>query len=152
MTIDRRGALALGALAGAVSLCGCGPSEAAGAPPRPPGLEDPAHVRVADAIISSFENSTVELPYAQAEDLDDGRGITAGRAGFTSGTHDLLLVVQRYADLAAGQRTPLTRYLPALRAIYADLADGGDASDTAVGRPTTTSRRIPLARDTAQFG
>jgi chitosanase len=130
VTIDRRGFLALGALAGAVVLGGCRLPEAASAPPRPPGLADPARVRVADAIISSFENSTVELPYAQAEDLDDGRGITAGRAGFTSGTHDLLLVVQRYTELAAGQRTPLTRYLPALRTIDAAVADDGDASDT----------------------
>ncbi|WP_433783333.1 chitosanase [Actinomycetospora sp. CA-101289] len=131
MTLDRRGFLALGALAGAALVVGCAPPEAAGAPPRPPGLTDPARVRVADAIISSFENSTVELPYAEAQDLDDGRGITAGRAGFTSGTHDLLLVVQRYEELAAGQRTPLTRYLAPLRRIDAAVADDGDAASTA---------------------
>lgn len=130
MTIDRRGFLALGALAGTALLIGCQAPEAASAPPRPPGLADPARVRVADAIISSFENATVELPYAEAEDLDDGRGITAGRAGFTSGTHDLLLVVARYDELAAGQRTPLTRYLAPLRAIDAAVADDGDAADT----------------------
>ena len=47
----------------------------------------------AEQIISSFENSTTEIQYAYAEDIGDGRGITAGRAGFTSRTHDLLQVV-----------------------------------------------------------
>jgi chitosanase len=153
--LDRRGFLVLAGLAGSSVLAACSTPSAASAPPRPPGLEDPARVRVADAIISSFENSTVELPYAQAEDLGDGRGITAGRAGFTSGTHDLLLVVQRYAELAAGRRTPLTRYLPALRRIDAAVADGGDASDTsglsgfaaAWGEASRTDPRLNQAQD-----
>ena len=60
---------------------------------------------------------TAEKP----DELDDGRGITAGRAGFTSGTHDLLLVVQRYEAAAGGASTPLTPYLPVLVAIDAVL-------------------------------
>jgi chitosanase len=115
------------ALAIGTVLAGCGSHEAAAVPPA--GLDDPAHRRVAEAVISSFENSSTDLPYAAAQRLDDGRGITAGRAGFTSGTHDLLLVVQRYEALA-GTSTPLHRYVRPLRAIDTQVADGGDGDDT----------------------
>jgi chitosanase len=133
--MNRRGFLVLGGLAGWSVLAGCrAPDARGGEPPSQgapsvAGLEDPAHRRVAEAIISSFENSTTALPYAAAHRLDDGRGITAGRAGFTSGTHDLLQVVQRY-EAMAGSSTPLGRYLPALQAIDAQVQDGGDGADT----------------------
>jgi chitosanase len=39
-----------------------------------------------DQLTSLFENSTPILQYGYCEDIDDGRGLTAGRAGFTSGT------------------------------------------------------------------
>src|SRR5688572_10409507 len=41
--------------------------------------------RRAEAITSILENDTPKLQYAYAEALDDGRGITPGRAGFTTG-------------------------------------------------------------------
>ena len=71
--------------------------------------------RRAAQITSTFENATTELQYAYAENIGDGRGITAGRAGFTSGTSDLLLVVSRYTKLRPDN--PLARYLPALREV-----------------------------------
>lgn len=143
--MNRRRFLALGGLAGGAALAACGspaptvppvsgsttsatPPPSASGSPQATGLADPARRRVADAVISSFENSSTALPYDVAERLDDGRGITAGRAGFTSGTHDLLLVVQRY-QRAAGT-TALSRYLPALSAIDAAVRDGGDGADT----------------------
>ncbi|EFN53959.1 hypothetical protein CHLNCDRAFT_53480 [Chlorella variabilis] len=55
-----------------------------------------------------------------AEELGDGRGITFGRAGFTTGTGDGLVVVQRYADLKPENNT-LAEYLPALRHIVRQL-------------------------------
>ena len=64
-------------------------------------------------------------PAPPAQRLDDGRGITAGRAGFTSGTHDLLLVVRRF-EVTAGGSTPLTRYVRPLTAI--DTQGGGDST------------------------
>jgi len=67
----------------------------------------------ADALISFFENSTTDLQYGYAEALGDGRGITAGRAGFTSGTGDLVLVVQGLVD--ADPFNPLATFLPELR-------------------------------------
>jgi len=65
-------------------------------------------------IISSFENSSTDIPYGSVETLDDGRGITAGRAGFTSGTGDLLQVLERYDQLKPGNS--LSKYIPAVKA------------------------------------
>jgi chitosanase len=133
--MNRRGFLVLGGLlVGGAVLGGCQQSGAAGGRSESAAgvtdLADPARLRVAEAIISSFENSSTAMPYASAQDIGDGRGITAGRAGFTSGTHDLLLVVQQYEASAGGERTPLTGYLPALIAIDASVRDGGDGGDT----------------------
>lgn len=69
--------------------------------------------RLADRIVSVFENNTPDLQYGYAEYLNDGRGITAGRAGFTTGTRDLLEVLERYERLHPGSEfAPL---LPVLR-------------------------------------
>jgi chitosanase len=54
--------------------------------------------RRADQLISVFENSTTEIQYGYVENLGDGRGLTAGRAGFTTATCDALDVVERYGD------------------------------------------------------
>ena len=69
--------------------------------------------RRAAQITSTFENSTTELQYDYAENIGDGRGITAGRAGFTSATSDLLLLVRRYTELKPDN--PLAPYLPRWR-------------------------------------
>lgn len=145
---SRRLFLGLAGLAGLTALTGC--SSTIEAAPRPPGLADPARRHTAEAIISTFENSTTELPYAAAQRLDDGRGITAGRAGFTSGTHDLLLVVRRY-EASAGGATPLTPYVRALTRID---AQGGGASTRGLDgfedvwrRTSQTDPRLNQAQD-----
>jgi chitosanase len=66
-------------------------------------------------ITSTFENSTLELQYDYVENIGDGRGITAGRAGFTSATGDLLLLVRRYSE--AEPDNVLAVYIPALEAV-----------------------------------
>jgi len=76
---------------------------------------------LADQIISVFENNTPVIDYAYFENLDDGRGITAGRAGFTSATGDMLLVVERYTQLVPAN--PLAVYLPRLRELAAEESD-----------------------------
>jgi len=105
-----------------------------------PGLADPQTKLRAARIISSFENSTVDIQYDYAEDIGDGRGITAGRAGFTSGTGDLLEVVRRYAQQRPG--SALAEYVPALE------ADNGTEStaglDGFTGVWAQTSRTDPL--------
>src|SRR3954454_6473988 len=65
-------------------------------------LVDPERKHRAAQITSSFENSTLELQYGYIDNIGDGRGITAGRAGFTSATGDLLLLVQRYTKAKPG--------------------------------------------------
>jgi chitosanase len=71
--------------------------------------------RRAEQLTSVFENDTPEIQYGYSEVLNDGRGLTAGRAGFTSATADLLDVVERYTARVPGNR--LAGYLPALRSL-----------------------------------
>ena len=84
---------------------------------------DEGRKRRAAQITSTFENSTTELQYDYAENIGDGRGITAGRAGFTSGTSDLLLLVRRYTE--AKPDNPLAGYLPALEAVNGTDSEEG---------------------------
>ena len=68
-----------------------------------------------------FENSTTEIQYAYAEDLGDGRGITSGRAGFTTATCDALEVVERYTE--AEPDNGLAGFLPELDRLCAEGSD-----------------------------
>lgn len=71
----------------------------------------------AEALTSLFENGTPELQYGYAEQLHDGRGITAGRAGFTTGTDDAAMVVEKYCQQV--KSNPLAKYLPRLKQLTA---------------------------------
>lgn len=86
------------------------------------GLDTPDKKELAQKIVASAENSTLDWrsAYAYIEDIDDGRGYTAGIIGFCTGTHDLLVLVERYTKDHPGNG--LARYLPALRAV-----DGTDS-------------------------
>ena len=55
------------------------------------------HHRI-DEIVSVFENSTETLQYDYVENLNDGRGYTAGRTGATTATGDVLDIVKEYLD------------------------------------------------------
>lgn len=79
---------------------------------------------VADQIISVFENNTPVIQYGYAKNLNDGRGITAGRAGFTSATGDMLAVIERYS--AKVPVNYLAAYLPALRELSANRDSSTD--------------------------
>jgi chitosanase len=81
------------------------------------GLTHAQRTRV-DKLISQFENSSSKIRYCYIEVLDDGRGYTAGRAGFTSATGDLLEVAELYTDAVPGN--PLSDLLPRLRELAAD--------------------------------
>ena len=78
----------------------------------PRGWLDTEQRRRADQLISTFENSTTEISYAYAENLDDGRGVTAGRAGFTTATCDALAVIEVYSETSPGNA--LSRFIPTL--------------------------------------
>jgi chitosanase len=98
-------------------------------PPPTPGSTPSVETWLgrAEALLSVFENGTTEIQYGYAEALGDGRGITAGRAGFTSGTGDLVLVVRDY--VAARPGTPLAAYLPRLE----ELARNWSGSTAGLG-------------------
>lgn len=54
--------------------------------------------QIVDEVVSVFENSTTDIQYCAIEDINDGRGFTAGKAGFTTATGDLILVVKAYKE------------------------------------------------------
>jgi len=92
--------------------------------PTAAGLDDPAHKEMAMELVSSAENSSLDwkAQYAYIEDIDDGRGYTAGIIGFCSGTSDMLELVEAYTTTEPDN--PLASYLPALRAV-----DGTDSHE-----------------------
>ncbi|MFE6689254.1 chitosanase [Streptomyces sp. NPDC057743] len=97
---------------------------AAHAPRAATGLDDPAKKEIAMQLVSSAENSSLDwkAQYKYIEDIGDGRGYTGGIIGFTSGTHDMLELVELYT-----KRKPdnvLATYLPALRKV-----DGSDSHE-----------------------
>jgi chitosanase len=49
-----------------------------------------------DQVVSVFENGTTVVQYCAIENISDGRGYTAGKAGFTSATGDLYELIRRY--------------------------------------------------------
>ncbi|EDY48979.1 chitosanase [Streptomyces clavuligerus] len=87
-----------------------------------PGLDNPVKKDIAMRLVSSAENSSLdwEAQYSYIEDIGDGRGYTAGVAGFCSGTGDMLDLVELYTERKPGNA--LARYLPALRKV-----DGSDS-------------------------
>ncbi|GAB3241830.1 chitosanase [Kineosporia babensis] len=92
-------------------------------------LDSPAKKDIAMQLVSTAENSSLDwrAQYGYIEDIDDGRGFTGGIIGFTSGTYDMLELVERYTDEHPGNG--LEPFLPALRAVNgSDSTEGlGDA-------------------------
>jgi chitosanase len=88
-------------------------------------LDDPAKKEVAMEIVSAAENSSLDwrAQFAYIEDIDDGRGYTAGIIGFCSGTGDMLELVEAYTDAKPGN--VLAKYLPALRRVNGSDSHAG---------------------------
>lgn len=84
-------------------------------PPSTKELSDPQKKEIAMQLVSSAENSTLDWKsqYGYIEDIGDERGYTGGIIGFTSGTHDMLELIQYYAQVAPGNI--LEQYIPALQ-------------------------------------
>ena len=87
------------------------------------GSGEARQVVIEDKIVSIFENSTPLIQYAFIGNLNDGRGYTAGRAGFTSGTGDMLEVVKEYQALASDN--VLVKHLPALLLVNGSASVAG---------------------------
>jgi chitosanase len=141
----RRNALLLGltlAAAPAAALAATRYAPHADAAIQATGLDDPAKKEIAMQIVCSAENSSLDwkAQYKYIEDIDDGRGYTAGIIGFCSGTGDMLELVELYADRKPGN--VLQKYLPALREV--DGSDSHDGLD-----PNYTRDWKTAAKDTA---
>ncbi|MFZ3571128.1 chitosanase [Streptomyces sp. BH097] len=107
----------------------------------PPGLAAPEKKDLAQRIVASAENSTLDWrgQYGYIEDIDDGQGYTAGIIGFCTGTHDLLTLVERYTK--AHPDNGLARYLPALREVDGtDSHEGLDPGFTAAWKKEATHK------------
>jgi chitosanase len=85
-------------------------------------LDNAAKKDVAMQIVSAAENSSLDwrAQFKYIQDINDGRGYTAGIIGFCSGTGDMLELVDAYT--AAKPGNVLAKYLPALRSV-----DGSDS-------------------------
>lgn len=113
-----------------------------------PGLDSPAKKELAQQLVASAENSTLEWrsAYAYVEDIGDGQGYTAGLIGFCSGTHDLLTLVERYTEDHPGNG--LAQYLPALRAVDGtDSHEGLDPGFTAAWKAEAAQPDFQRAQD-----
>lgn len=82
----------------------------------------PDFTEIARRLVSSAENSSLDwraqyafIAYNVEGNRADNRGYTGGIVGFTSRTHDMLVLVRRYT--AASPGNPLAGYLPALAAV-----------------------------------
>jgi len=94
-------------------------------------LTDPHKKDIAMQLVSSAENSSLDwrAQYRYIEDIDDGRGYTAGIIGFCSGTGDMQELVEAYTDRKPGN--VLAKYLPALRKVNGtDSHEGLDPNFT----------------------
>ncbi len=74
-----------------------------------------------DQLISTFENSTTDIDYAYAENIGDGRGVTAGRAGFTTATCDAAQVIRAYTDTVP--ENGLARFIAELDRLCDEFSD-----------------------------
>ena len=79
--------------------------------------------KLAEKLISYFENSTTVLQYEYAKNIQDNRGFTCGRAGFTTGTGDALKVIEVYTQKVPANN--LTQYIGELRRLKQVFADHG---------------------------
>jgi chitosanase len=112
-------------VAGVVSLSAASASASAAVTSD---LAAPDKKEIAMELVSSAENSSLDwrAQYRYIQDIDDGRGYTAGIIGFTSRTGDMLQVVRAYTR--AQRHNPLRKFVPALK-----RAKGSD-SHRALGR------------------
>ena len=101
------------------------------------------------ALVSSAENSSTDYTqqYQYIEDIGDGRGYTAGIIGFTTGTGDLLDVVNRYTELKPDNE--LEKYIPALQEVNgSDSHEGlGDKFEEAWEKAAQSEEMIQAQND-----
>ena len=109
------------------------------------GLADPVKKDHAMQIVSSAENSSLDwrAQFGYIEDIGDGRGYTAGIIGFTTGTADLLELVQNYT--ANYPKNGLAKYLPAL--VSVNGTDSHQGLDPHFMRDWIAEAAVPAFQD-----
>ena len=107
-------------------------------------LRDPVEREIAMELVASAENSTLAWydRYDYIEDIGDDRGYTGGLVGFTSGTNDMLMLVEHYTDELP--ENGLAACLPALRAV------DGTASHEGLGAEFEEAWRTEAAQPAFQ--
>lgn len=110
------------------------PSPEVMTPQEDPSNEVSSHVKaVALQLTTANENSTTVFQYNYGEYLGDGRGITFGIVGFTTGTYDGNVLIKYYTSL--NPQNSLAKYIPALDAIdgLPHTGNDGDSNDSTEG-------------------
>jgi chitosanase len=108
----------------------------------------PDQLRRIEQLTTAFENSTTVFQYGYIEDIHDGRGFTAGRVGFCTGTGDLIEVVKDYTAREPGNR--LAIYLPELTRLTTVMATpeaGNTRGLPGFEKAWIDSAKDPLFRD-----
>lgn len=139
----------------AAALTGCGQigsekiSDKAEKPSSSANISEGILRKEVFALVSSAENSDTDYTkqYEYIEDIGDGRGYTAGIIGFTSGTGDLLDVVEHYTELKPNNE--LEKYIPALKKVNGtDSHNGlGEAFEKAWRAAAKTDEMIQAQND-----
>jgi chitosanase len=80
-----------------------------------------------DQVVSAFENGTTQVQYDYIEDIHDGRGFTAGKAGFTTATGDFWELIKKYHDV-----NDQSAFIP-FEAILKDRAEKESGSTRGLG-------------------
>lgn len=101
-------------------------SSSSATPGLRPSLFDPAKKEIAMELVSSAEYSTTDwkAQYAFIKDIGDNRGYTAGIIGFTSGTGDMLELVQYYVQIKPSNNI-LAKYIPVLQKVVGTASHEG---------------------------
>jgi chitosanase len=74
-------------------------------------------------MIDIFENESISPKYDYIENLNDGRGYTAGRDGFSTADGDLLEVVEAYDDMR--RNNVLVGFVPILKEVQGTASSYG---------------------------
>ncbi|KAI9501404.1 glycosyl hydrolase family 46-domain-containing protein [Coemansia spiralis] len=99
---------------------------------------------IALEITNIYENGDTEFHYDYCEDLKDGRGFTAGIAGFCTGTGDAWQVIQEYHKLTGGNDK-----FTSMDSVLAKYAS--DGSDSTAGLEDYLSTWEELGKSDTKF-
>ncbi len=111
-------------------------------------LDHPTKKEFAMQLVSSAENSSTNWrkQFVYIEDIKDGRGYTAGIIGFTTGTGDLLEIVESYSKEFPSNG--LRKYIPALKKVNGSQSHLGlDPAFTAAWIKESKKREFQAAQE-----